>query len=221
MAAPDTPLADFLPYVLPHAKMVPDPVAEFNLKLAAIEFCERTRCWRHAISVAVSSNNHTLVAPELTTIHEFEEATHEGRLLVPTQYTSLPPQVLSGELVEGLPHWISQTEPGQVTIFPYQTGTLRMTVFLKPRHGTQYGTDAANPLRDALAMVPAFMLSQHAEALACGALSRLLAVPGKPWSDPQRAMYHKMEFDKACGASFASNITGQQRAPRRTRGQYM
>lgn len=221
MAAPDTPLAAFLPYVVPQAYMVPEPVAEFNLKLAAIEFCERTRCWRHAISVPVSSNNQTLVAPALTTIHEFEEATHDGRLLKPTQYTSLPPEVLSGTLVEGLPEWVSQTEPGQVTIFPYATGTLRMTVFLKPRHGTQYGTDAANPLRDALAMVPAFMLSQHAEALACGALGRLLSVPGKPWSDPQRAMYHRDMFDKACGTSFASNITGQQRAPLRVKPQFM
>lgn len=221
MATPDTPLSAFLPYVLPHAMMVPEPVAEFNLRLAAIEFCEKTRCWRHAVSVAVSSNNQTLVAPDFTTIHEFEEATHDGRLLTPTQYTSLPPQVLSGELVEGLPVWISQTEPGLVTIFPYATGTLRMTVFLKPRHGTQFGADATNPLRDALNIVPAFMLSQHAEALAHGALKRILAVPGKPWSDPGRAMYHKTEFDMACGGSFASNMTGQQRAPIRTKPQFM
>lgn len=221
MATPDTPLSLFLPYVLPHAMKVPEPVAEFNLRLAAIEFCERTRCWRHAVSVAVSSNNQTLVAPAFTTIHQFEEATHDGRLLIPTQYTSLPPEVLSGELATGLPTWISQTEPGQVTIHPYLEGTLRLTVFLKPRHGTQFGADATNPLRDALNIVPAFMLSQHAEALACGALARILAIPGKPWSDPQRAMYHKAEFDKACDGSFSSNMTGQQRAPLRTKGQYM
>lgn len=221
MAAPDTPLSLFLPYVLPHAAKVPEPVAEFNLRMAAIEFCERTRCWRLAISVPVSSNNQTIVAPAFTTIHQFEEVTHDGRLLIPTQYTSLPPEVLSGELQEGQPAWISQTEPGQVTIFPYLAGTLRMTVFLKPQHGTQFGADPVNPLRDALNVVPAFMLTQNAETLAAGALQRILAMPGKPWSDPGRAMYFKDEFDKGCGASFASNITGQQRAPIRTRGYYM
>lgn len=221
MASPTTPLASFLPYVLPEAAACPSPTAEFQLRLAAIEFCERTRCWRHLTSVAVSAENSTLAAPALTTIHEFEEATFDGKLLVPTQYTAIEAEALKGELREGQPTHITQTEPGKVTIYPYAAGTLRLSMFLKPQHGTLFGFDPVNPLRDALNVVPPFMLEQHAAALAHGALARILILPRQTWTDPERAAFHRTMFDRAIGACSTSNMRGQQRAPVRTVAQWI
>lgn len=221
MASPTTPLASFLPYVLPEATACPAPTAEFQLRMAAIEFCERTRCWRHLTSVVVSAENTTIAAPALTTIHEFEEATHDGRLLTPTQYTEVEAEALKGELREGQPQYITQTEPGKVTIYPYAAGTLRLSMFLKPQHGTLFGADPVNPLRDALNMVPPFMLEQHATALAHGALARILRLPGETWTDGERAMFHHSKFEAAVGACSTSNMRGQQRAPVRTKAQWI
>ena len=46
-------LTKFLPMVLPHVPECPHGVATFNLRLAAIEFCERTLCWRHLAKVTI------------------------------------------------------------------------------------------------------------------------------------------------------------------------
>lgn len=221
MASPIQPLADFLPYVLPEAPSCPAPTAEFQLRMAAIEFCERTRCWRHLTTVAVSSENRTIAAPALTSIHEFEEVTHDGRPLTPTQFTDTEASALTGELMEGPPKYITQTEPGLVTIFPYQAGTLRISMFLKPQHGTLFGYDPINPLRDSLNVVPQFMLAQHAQSLAHGALARILRLPNEPWTDPGRSQFHAMQFEKAIGGHFSNNLRGQQRAPVRVKAQWM
>lgn len=37
--------ADFGPYVMPHVTGVPLPMLEHHARMAAIEFCERTKCW--------------------------------------------------------------------------------------------------------------------------------------------------------------------------------
>lgn len=221
MASPNTPLSAFLPYVLPKAPHCAEPYAEFQLRMAAIDFCERTRCWRHMLTVTVSSTNRTLVAPANTTIHEFEEVRHNGLLLTPTQYTDAEPPELTGVTRAGAPQYVSQAEPGVVSIFPYQAGTLKLSVFLKPRHGQAYGADPLDPLRDAFNVVPEFMLAQHAETLAAGALARILSTPNEPFTDPAAASAYAMLFDQRASSHFSRNIRGQERAPIRTKPQWL
>lgn len=69
----------FLPMILPYAPGLPTMTAEHAVRLAAIEFCERTRCWRHAVDVVFSADNHqAVVAPDYATIHQFEFAVFSG-----------------------------------------------------------------------------------------------------------------------------------------------
>ena len=220
-AFPTTRLDDLMPLILPHAKDCPEPYAALQARLAAIEFCEKTRCWRHIITVPMTINHSLVVAPMNATIHEFEEATFNGQPLTPVQYTEADPTELAETAQSGLPKWITQIAPGEVSVMPFAPGTLRLSVFLKPRHGQMFGVDSDSPLFDAYNVIPEFLFAQHAASLADGALARILMTEGEPFFSPQRAALHGARFKEACDARFSANMRGQQRAPIRTNARWM
>lgn len=217
MATATTKLIEFMPLVLHHVPHVPRATAERALRFAAIEFCERTRCWRHVISASLSAQNQALVAPTYAAIHEIEQATHNGNDLTPLAFTEIDPDDLTGLTSTGTPKYIAQISPNEVAIYPFAIGTLRMSVFLKPRAGSLYGTDAADTMHDAYNVVPEFMLTQHGETIAHGALARLLAIPNEAWSNPKLAGFYVNSFDDRCGRAQSTTFRGQQRAPLRTK----
>lgn len=215
------PISDLLPYILPKAATVPLPYAEFMARLAVIEFCERTRCWRQLLTVNLGSSKGCMIAPFDATIHEFEEATLNGNPLTPTQFTDVEPDELTGEANEGAAKYITQISPGTVSVYPFERGRLRVSCFLKPRHGQAVGLDDTAPLSDAYNVLPDFMVTQYATALADGALWRILSTKNQPFTDLEAAAMHKDHFEEACRTHFSSNMRGQQRAPVRVKPRWM
>lgn len=215
------PISDLLPYILPRAPTVPTPFAEFQARLAAIEFCERTRCWRQIINATVDATGRACITPISATIHEFEEATLDGVSLAPTQFTETEPEQLTGVSQAGQAKYITQINPGEILVYPIQSGKLRVSCFLKPRHGQSIGTDAANPLNDEYNVIPEFMVTQYASAIADGALSRIMSTPKQDFTDLSLAAFHRNEFDTACNRHFGANMRGQQRAPKRVKARWM
>lgn len=217
-------LAEFLPYVWPHAPGAPQPTIETALRQSAIEFCERTRCWRHITEVHFyEQNDAPVIAPQFSTIQAFEFAVYkphdsDARIpLTPTQFSDLARNDF-GPGDDAQPAHITQATPNSVTIFPFNPGTVEISCFLKPRFGMDMaGFGTYEPLEDRFNVVPEFLLSQWGEAIACGALSKILLVPQQRWTDPQRAAYFLGRFERYCDQHFSSNLTGQQRAPRRSR----
>lgn len=220
-AYPTTRLSELLPLILPHAKHCPEPFALLQARLAAIEFCEKTRCWRHVLTREMTTNHSVVVAPMTATIFEFEDATFDGSPLTPIQYTEADPDDLLEIANDGEPKWISQIAPGEVAVFPFKAGTLRASVFLKPRHGQLFGTDPLDPLHDSFNVIPDFLFVQHAADLADGALARILFTPDEPFTDPQRAAVHHAAFKKACSNKSGAHVRGQQRAPVRTKPRWI
>lgn len=217
-------LSEFLPYVLPHAPGCPAFVAESYLRMAAIEFCERTRCWRKISEFEMDEDRTiALVAPYYAAIHEIEYASFGSENmpkapLTPTQYSDLGERHRADLEQEGPPRFITQVNPNSVTVFPLAPGTLEVSLFLKPRMGQDFAPgDDDNPVQDALDVVPDFLLTQWGEPIACGALSKLLLQPQVKWQDPERAAYYLQKFERACDRHFGQNLRGQHRAPRRTR----
>lgn len=220
-------LSAFLPYTALHAPGAPIPTVESYLRLAAIEFCERTRCWRHMTEVEFTEDNHqAVVAPDYAAIHAFEFATFTSesqhkRPLMPTQYSDLAPGGFE-EREGSPPNHITQATPNSVTIFPFAEGTVALSLFLKPRFGQDFTSpDRTHPMEDAFDKVPEFLLTQWGEAIACGALGKLLMVPQQRWTDPNAAMVFGAKFERYCDTHFSSNVIGQQRAPRRSRFRYV
>jgi len=217
-------LTEFLPYVLPHAPGAPDFVAEKYLRMAAIEFCERTRCWRKITEMDITtSNTRALVAPYHAAIHQIEFAsfsspTHPKSPLTPTQYSDISDRYHPEMEQGGPPRYITQVNPNEVSVFPMAPGTLEVSLFLKPRMGQDFATNAVDdPMQDTFNVVPDFLLTQWGEIIASGALSKLLTQPQKRWTDPNMAVFYLNKFEKACDRHFSRGVQGQQRAPRRTK----
>jgi hypothetical protein len=212
-------LTHFLPLVLPHAPECPPAIATFNLRLAAIEFCERTLCWRHLSTVTLNADGQALSAPPYAAIHRIESAVFDGETkLEPLQFSDVDEKTF--ENTAGTPpKYITQAKYNTVRVLPFKTGTLALSLFLKPVNGTEMALDDDGIVTDAYDVVPDFIYKMHAEQIAAGALARLLAQPGKPWSDMNAAMLYGQRFNAVMDQHFSVSLTGQQRARRRTKFQ--
>jgi hypothetical protein len=210
-------LTHFLPMVLPHVPECPPSIATFNLRLAAIEFCERTLCWRHMATVAISRDGRALSAPPYAAIHRIESAVFNGETkLEPIQFSDVDEKTF--ENTAGTPpRYITQAQYNTVRILPFTEGTLSLSLFLKPVNGSEMEADCDGIVSDAYDVVPEFIYKMHAEQIAAGALARLLAQPGKPWSDMNAALLYGQRFNALMDQHFSVSLTGQQRARRRTR----
>lgn len=204
--------AAFLPLILPFCPECPEFLAEQHARFAAIEFCERSRAWRHLTTVALpegSAGTGVMVAPDTAAIHEIEFAEVNGKPLRPIQFSTME------DAPEGRPEYVTQTAPNEVRITPFEPGVLRISVFLKPLTGSEYGTDPVSPLFDRFNVVPDFLVDIHGHVIASGALSKLLSIPGEPWTDKKTALQYEARFREKLDSAFRWNMRGQQRAPQR------
>jgi hypothetical protein len=217
MMLPTIPCSDFLHLVVPQCPSCPDPIINHMIRRAAITFCEITKAWRYTGSQVMDTFTETLIAPEHTEIHTIEQAQLGDYELTPVSFFASDPPQITGVFPTGRPTEITQVSPGSVQINPFQTGTLRFSLTLKPMSDRVLGTFPDDPLRDARDTLPAFMLSQHADTLACGALAMILMMSGEPFSDPNKGMLYRQDFLSRCNAAHALSRPGQQRAPRRTK----
>jgi hypothetical protein len=193
---------------------------EQALRLSAIEFCERTRCWRQIVSRPIRRDTTSLVAPAYATIHEIETATWEGLPLIPTQFSNVQNDI-ANPVGGGNPAYITQISPGAVTVIPFAEGLLVLSLFLKPKVSNDLAaTSSYGPGDDDINVLPEFLLVQHGEHLAAGALHRILSLPGQAYSDLNLAAAFHNTFERGVNTHFARNIKGQQRAPARTRPSY-
>lgn len=199
-------LSDFLSYVLPHAPACPEPVAVQYLRVAATEWCERTRCWRETDELPTAAYEiEVLCVPPFSSLHEIEAAWFDGRPLTPKSFHEAWPDDRGD--TGARPRWITQAQPNTVRLIPRGTGTLRISMFLKPA-----------PDAD---VVPGFLFDQWVQPLADGALARILALPDPAYANPTAAVVYRSAFDAAANRNFAANIRGQQRASSRARAQFL
>lgn len=128
------PLRALLNLVRPHIPQAPDYMAAHHLRLAAIEFCERTKCWRHIVTKPDHLAGETdLEIPDYASLHEIEFAEIDGLPLTPVAFTD----VTVREYDKGAhPRYITQTEPNLLTILPDADGAVTVSMFLKPATAT-------------------------------------------------------------------------------------
>ena len=216
MPAANITLSHFLPLVMPHCSGAPEFVALRNLRLAAIEFCERTRCWRHLTTVEVDFDGQAIAAPMFAAIHRIERATFEDRRLTPLQFLDVDERAVE-ETEGGQPAYITQSRYDTVRIIPFKEGTLHLSLLLKPVNGELFSTAPDGTTRDYYDEVPEFMWTMHAEPIASGAIARILAQPEKPWTNLDLAMVHAGRFKEAMDTHFAASLRGQHGARHRTK----
>ena len=215
MAAETAHLDAFRPLVRPHALTAPVPMVDYCVRRAAIEFCERTRCWRELITATVDEANEVIVAPAYAAIHAIENATFiDGNIpLEPRLFADIS---RFDRTQEGCPRYIIQTNPNTVSLIHHTTGDIELSVILKPVEGQDVALASGVP-RDQYDVAPKFLLTQFGEHIASGALHRLFIMPKQEWTDMKLAAYYGDRFENACVSNFNSDIVTQTNPPPRSK----
>lgn len=203
-------LDSFLPEVRPWAPGVPDQVAYKHLRLAAIEFCERTRLWRFEDDYDITAEDcEAISTPGGSVLHDIEVVLFENRELLPKATRDLDrdmPGWRTGDLGTGLPSYFTQIEQNTIKLVPSAAGHLYLCLRLKP---SQDATD-----------LPDFLAAEYRECLGWGALGRILTVPGQSYSNPELASFYMARFSAKLDQLANKGTTGQQNAPKRTRATF-
>ena len=211
-------LTAFNPLVQMYAADAPWPIVSAALRRSAIEFCERTKCWRATLPMDITRQDEAILLPIYATVDEIEAARFNGDTdLAPIPYveSSKWPSV-------GHPRFITQQNADTVRILPFEAGSLELDVLLKPIEGHAFApVPGSGYPQDQHDVVPKLLYTGHAEAIAAGALKRVLIVPGQTYSNPDLAAYFGSVFEAAANNHFADCVTGQQQAPIRSKPSFM
>ena len=196
-----TAIFDFLPLIRPEVSACPDVLIEQQLRLAAREFCERTRCWRHVTTHAVTADVpvEAIGVPAEAVLFEIDEVWFDGTKLPRETWQDRSPTDDTAMIVRMM-------GSDQLSLLSHQDGTFTVYLFCKP-------TLLADELPDDL-------FEQHGEHIANGTLGRLLAQSNKAWSNPALATAKYALWNEALDQLSTTNVRGKTRAPLRTRTRY-
>lgn len=170
------------PYVAPHVMGCPIPVMDHNIRLSAIEFCDKTR-WHEEVVFVTRSGETGL----------YEAETDSG--LEISRITSV---AVNGKKID------AQTKStGLRLIAAGSTSAFFIVV-----DGAQVQINPAPSASDAVQAIAALrptmtaasisdVLSEWREAIAGGAIARIAAIPGQDFTNPDIAVYQKGIFKEA------------------------
>lgn len=200
-------LDDFSKYVVPYAKGTPVPTVRDAVRQAIVELCMRSRVWRHELTgIAVGTTELSVPVPTDTQLYEFESVRFDGDRLCPTLYSTLDDMWPDWRTDTGQPKYFTQRIPGLIMTVPKQAGTLDMTIFLRPS--------------EQALTVPDFFLLNYAKIISYGALGKILAIPGQPFSNPDLAAFNINQFEMQLDMLSSASERGQQAAYRKTRSSF-
>ena len=194
----------WLPEVMPEVSDCPEPMAVNAIRNACIEFCTQTLYWQDdlaALALETADLPYTLVVPAGSSVAQIMSVVLLGVPLVSTTLDELNSRVLGWRDTTGQPRAYFQPQPGVIDFYPRPEGTTEYTFLIRV---------AFTPTR-ASTTVSDLIYEDYLEDIAAGALSRLLAVPNRPWTNTEAAKYYDGVFNsaKVDGAVQASKQYGR------------
>ena len=202
----------FHEYVLPNVQGCPVGIVDSCIRSACIEFCEKTLLWQQ------SSEPTDVVAGEAR--YGFSTPVGAKVVLVVQAYVTGTEQevgmgTLSQTTVDELnkyrPDWTTHVSERPFAFFMDTDSSIRLIgipAVTLPKHLTLLV--ALKPARSSTEC-PDFILEDWAEAIAHGALVRLHAMVGKPWSEKTLISYHQQKFRAAISAARSKSSKSRQR----------
>ncbi len=205
-------IADMLAQIMEVAPACPEPTAVSHLRNAAIRFCRVARIWRSSDSFTAKPTNSGAefsVAPDDAAIAEFTLALFEDEPLNPRTIRDLDVERPLWRTETGTPYEITEVDWGTVRIVPIpeDEGTLSLQLVLEP------ASEAVT--------LPDFLNAQWLPALSSGALSTLLLIPDKPFTNPNLAAIHAGTFNEALATAKWHGAAGQVGARQRTKPSWL
>lgn len=206
--------SDLVADVLPSLVADPsDPVTERAIRRAAIEFCAGSWVWQHLmdpIDLVAGEATYDLEAPTGADVSAVMHVECNGQPLENKSLEWLNREYPSWRLDRETPRWFTQVIPDQVILAKVPdvsvTGGLYMTLAIEP---AQTSTS-----------FPKWIANQFLYALVDGALSTLMLMPEKPWTDLKNGAARLDNFNAAINNARASGTAALSRAPLRTTSQH-
>lgn len=198
-----TPFSALYPELLTYAPMASEPAMDLAIRRTVDTFCRVTQLWRHVgDTVDVSAADVDVDAPAGGWPFLPLSVTLDGQQLPPSNLLQIT-QERDWETATGIPEtYYSKTE-GEITLYPAPSGTHSITIL-----SAVTITPTAKTLDDLLAV-------RHHDTLIAGALFRLLATPGQPYSNPQMAGVYGAEFARGMSAAHVDSENSHTQAPMR------
>lgn len=196
--------------VAPDVSECPGFVIEAALRTMAIEFCQRSLCWRYehpAQTAAAGIGDYEFQVPADSVVAKLMSIWHNGVLLTPKSHDDLAGMYSDWLTEEGTPCYVTQFNEREFRPVPIPDVTLgnafSLIVALKPTR-TSTGIDTT-------------IYEEHLDTLACGAKARLMEVPGKPWTNVMLSQYHRGKFEAGVLSAMNRVATGYGRASLRVK----
>lgn len=209
-----TKYTDLLSDVLPSLKADPsDPVTEYAIKRACIEFCAASWVWQYLpdpIDVVAGEAYYDVEPDSGSEVTAVMNVAHNGVLLDAKSVMWLDTNYTSWRTTQAVPKYYTQVDMDQVILAGVPdaniTGGLTMTLALEPAK-TATG-------------LPKWICSQYLYSLAEGAISRLMLMPNKPWTDLAVGQDMRKNFEAATANARASSLAALGRATNRVTPQH-
>lgn len=202
-----TAWSGFYDHILTEVNGITTAVVDHTLRQVAIDFCERTCIHTEEvtpINVVAGTANYALTA--LTTgteAYKIKAAWFEG---IPLDIAPLD------ALNAAFPYWrdqdtpdpwaYTQKIPSEIILFPTpnedSTAGLRVEIILRP---TQTST-----------LLTTWIAERYMYDIACGVKGRLMAQPGRPWTNPEMASYYLNHYNTARARAAAEANSSLMRA---------
>lgn len=203
-----TPFSQFVPLVSLECPMVPRDLAIHAIREATVRFCELSMAWQaeqDPWDVSSTEREIEVNHPDSARVFKIMSATFDDEIVEPTTTKAMDELYPDWRTTEtGTPEYVLMTGLDVAALIPHPDadGDLVVWACLKPSHDAIETED--------------FLYIDHREAIADGAKAYLMALTGKPWSNPMRALQLKELADSAARAQNVAKTTGHTRARLRT-----
>ncbi len=183
-------LKNFRNEILTDVSGVPGSLIDRHVLRAAIEFCDYTLTWRETFEqTTINGVMQQILSPDpgsrvVTVIYVGDD----GAKVMPATMTSLD---------SSTPNWRDESNDSSTAQYYMLEDRETLSLILTPDSERALKIVAClKPTQDAKEL-PDDLYEDHIESIGFGAKARLFAMPGKPWSNPELAMYNARLFKDA------------------------
>lgn len=183
-------LDDLLPYLLDEVPGAPFSIAKRALLQSCTEFCLMTHAWdqvQDPILLQDNVNQYDVDIPPGGRVASVRSVWMADRTLTPKTMEEVSLLIPNWQAAQSShpAFYNANTDFAVITVFPIPIGVADQTITIRASFAP---TLTATSLPDAV-------INRYLEPILSGAKFRLMAAPGKAWSNPALAGMHKSMFD--------------------------
>lgn len=206
--------SDLLPEVLPSLAADPsDPVTEHAIKRAVIQFCSDSWIWRWVadpINSIAGESTYDLEPDSGADIAAVLRVSYDGLKLENKTFDWLDQEIPGWQATSASPKYFTQVDTEQIILAPVPESSVSNAISL---------TLALQPSQSSTTF-PKWIYTQYGYQLAQGAMSYLMLMPDKGWSNPQIGAAYMATFQAAIASARADALASLGRATTRSKPQH-